>query len=172
MLALTTSFSFEKNISSLTQLNGFYRNIFVSPEDQYCFRKMLENLNLTCVDQWDSQLSALTTVQTADCRVVGALWRADWEMRRSLGEGEGGPPPPSHNQLLILSGGSEWLSITTHLATLATDITYSTITASSPIQQGLTSVLNSEKTEPGFILELSLWSWWRKEESRTGYFNQ
>ena len=111
-MAKITWFSVEKNISSSKQLIGLTKYRF----------SLHQKINIIISEQdWVSPLLSsplLSPHYTSDCRVVGAQWLAvvSWlrdEKESRWGWERRGPPPPSHNQLLILSGGSEWLTITT-----------------------------------------------------------
>ena len=118
-----TSFSFEKNISSLEQLI----NRFLQKDFPFLWRSIYwrikiyrAGLLLLVSESLTSHLSPLTTVQTVEWGLPGGRssvvsWLRDekesrWGWGRTSSPVQS-TPPPSHNQLLILSGGSEWLRV-------------------------------------------------------------
>ena len=155
LLALMTRFSVEKNISRLKQLIGFLQNI-----DFHLKINIAGEVRLCRVSRsLPSHLSSHFRLPGGRSSVVscGGLWGADWEMRRSLGEGERGEDLHHHLTTScwffpVARSGSP-TPLYTHLATSQLQLTQSQLFIShSP---GIKSA-----------------SFWRKEESWSSYFNQ
>ena len=152
LLALMTRFSVEKNISRLKQLIGFLQNIDfhlqinIAGEVRLCrvFRSL------------PSHLSSHFRLPGGRSSVVscGGLWGADWEMRRSLGEGERGEDLHHHLTTScwffpVARSGSP-TPLYTHLATSQLRLTQSQLL--SLIHPGLSQPVFGERKRVGAVI--------------------